>query len=92
MNLKGIKSARVALRSLVKKVSSADEEKWEELIGTAIMSEVNIYYYVKATNVRDAMLEAGADEELTKRVSAAMRTSSIVPSDLPYGDDGGSQA
>jgi hypothetical protein len=92
MNLKAIKAARVGLRALVKKVSAADEEKWEELIGTAIMSEANIYYYVKATNVRDAMLEAGADEELTKRVSAAMRTSSIVPSDLPYGDDGGSQA
>jgi len=91
MNLKSIKAARVALRSLVKKVAAAEEEKWEELIGTAIMSEVSIYHYVKATNVRDAMLEAGADEELTKRVSAAMRTSSIVPSDLPYGDEGDSQ-
>ena len=91
MNLKAIKAARVGLRTLVKKVSAADEEKWEELIGTAIMSEVSIYHYVKATNVRDAMLEAGADEELTKRVSAAMRNSSIVPSDLPYGDNGGSQ-
>jgi hypothetical protein len=91
MNLKAIKAARVGLRTLVKKVSAADEEKWEEIIGTAIMSEVSIYHYVKATNVRDAMLEAGADEELTKRVSAAMRNSSIVPSDLPYGDNGGSQ-
>ena len=91
MNLKSIKAARVGLRALVKKVSAAEEERWEELIGTAIMSEVSIFHYVKATTVRDAMLEAGADEELTKRVSAAMRASSIVPSDLPYGDEGDSQ-
>jgi hypothetical protein len=94
MNLKAIKAARIGLRALVKKVSVAEEAKWEELIGTAILSEGSIYPYVKATNVREAMLEAGADEELTKRVSEAMRKSSIVPSDLPYGDenDGGSQA
>jgi len=90
MSLRAIKAARVGLRALVKKVSATDEEKWEELIGTAIMTEVNIFNYVKATNVREAMLEAGADEELTKRVSVAMRKSSIVPSDLPYGDEGDS--
>lgn len=88
MSPKAQKAARVGLRALVKKVSSAEEKDWEELIGTAILKEINIYYYVKAVTVKAAMLECGADEELAGRVMVAMRASSSVPNDLPYGDGG----
>ena len=88
MNLKAQKAARMGLRSLVKKVSAAEEEKWEELIASAIMQEVSIYHYVNAVTVKAAMLEGGADEALATRVMAAMRTSELVPKDIPYGDGG----
>ena len=88
MNLKAQKAARMGLRSLVKKVSAAEEEKWEELIASAIMQEVSIYHYVNAVTVKAAMLEGGADEALAERVMAAMRKSELVPKDIPYGDGG----
>lgn len=88
LNLKAQKSARTGLRALIKKVSSADEEKWEELIGTAVMQEPNIFHYIKAVTVKAAMLENGADEGLAARVMSAMRASALVPEDLPYGDGG----
>jgi len=92
MTLKQQKSARIALRSLLKQMQNAEEEKWEELIGTAIMGEISIFHYVKAVTVRAAMIEAGADEAFTTRVIAAMRQSSLVPEDLPYGDENGGEA
>ena len=88
MNLKAQKAARTGLRNLIKKVAVSDEEKWEELIATAIMQEINIYHYVNAVTVRAAMLEGGASEELAARVMSAMRASEMVPKDLPYGDGG----
>ncbi|MBU6180198.1 MAG: hypothetical protein KGR69_11070, partial [Verrucomicrobia bacterium] len=88
LNLKAQKAARTGLRNLVKKVAAAEEEKWEELIAAAIMQEINIYHYVNAVTVRAGMLEAGASEELAARVMAAMRSSEMVPKDLPYGDGG----
>lgn len=88
MTLKAQKAARTGLRALIKKVSASEEEKWEELIGTAIMQEINIYHYVNAVTVKAAMLEGGADEALATRVMAAMRTSELVPKDIPYGDGG----
>jgi hypothetical protein len=88
LNLKAQKTARTGLRSLIKKVSNAEEEKWEELIATAVMQEPNIFHYIKAVTVKAAMIENGADETLAARVMAAMRASSLVPDDLPYGDGG----
>lgn len=88
MSPKAQKSARVSLRALIKKIAGSEESEWEELIGTAILKEINIYYYVKAVTVKAAMLECGAGEELAGRVIVAMRASSSVPSDLPYGDGG----
>jgi len=88
LTLKAQKAARTGLRNLIKKVASADQEKWEELIVSAIMQEVNIYHYANAVTVRAAMLEGGANEELSAQVMVAMRASEMVPKDLPYGDGG----
>jgi hypothetical protein len=85
--LKGQKAARVALRTLVRQLDSSPEEKWEELIVMALTSEFTIYHYIRAITVKAAMLEAGAAPELVTRVISAMHKSTMVPSDLPYGDD-----
>jgi len=92
LTLKQQKSARIGLRSLVKQMQNAEQEKWEELIGTAIMSEINIFHYVKAVSVKAAMIEAGADEAFAGQVITAMKQSSLVPEDLPYGDENGGEA
>lgn len=86
LGLKAMKSGRLGMRALVKKVAASDESKWEELIGTAILSEVNIFHYARAVTVRRAILEAGADDALAARVIAAMRASTMVPPDMEYGD------
>lgn len=87
LQLKGQKAARVALRTLVRQLDSAPEEKWEELIVMALTSEFTIYHYIRAITVKAAMLEAGAAPELVTRVISAMHKSTMVPSDLPYGDN-----
>ena len=86
LQLKGQKAARVALRTLVRQLASEPEEKWEELIAMALTAEFTIYHYIRAITVRAAMLEAGAPPDLVTRVIESMRQSSMVPSDLPYGD------
>ena len=86
LQLKGQKAARVALRTLVRQLASEPEEKWEELIAMALTAEFTIYHYIRAVTVKAAMLEAGAPPDLVTRVIEAMRQSSMVPSDLPYGD------
>ena len=92
LGLKAMKSARLGLRGLVKRVGASDEDKWEELIGSAILTEINILHYARAVTVKRAMLEAGADDELATRVIAAMRASSMVPQDMEYGDGNQSAA
>lgn len=87
LNLRAMKSARLGLRALVKRIAATDEDKWEELIGSAIFSEINILHYARAVTVKRAMQEGGADDALVTRVIAAMRASSIVPEDMEYGDD-----
>jgi len=87
LNLRAMKSARLGLRALVKRIAATDEDKWEELIGSAIFSEINILHYARAVTVKRAMQEGGADDALVTLVIAAMRASSIVPEDMEYGDD-----
>ncbi len=92
LGLRSMKAARLGMRVLVKRIAAAEEEKWEELIGSAILTEINILHYARAVTVKRAMLEAGADEALALRVIAAMRASSMVPQDMEYGDDNESTA
>jgi hypothetical protein len=92
LGLKAMRGARLGLRALVKRLAASEEEKWEELIGSAILTEINVLHYARAVTVKRAMLEGGADDELTTRVIAAMRASSMVPQDMEYGDDNASAA
>ena len=85
--LKAQKAARVGIRKLVKKLENEDEAKWEEIIGTAVATEVNIYHYVDAVSVHAAIREGGASPELTARIIAAMRRSSLIPEGFNYGGE-----
>ena len=85
--LKAQKSARVGIRKLVKKLEAEDEAKWDEIIGTAVATEVNIYHYVDAVSVNAAIREGGASPELTVRIIAAMQRSSLIPEGFNYGGE-----
>jgi hypothetical protein len=90
IGLKAQKTARLALRTLIKQLSAAPEERWEELISMAIGNELAIYHYANAVTVRAAMLENGATPELVHKVIIGMQTSTLISSlapDLNYGDD-----
>jgi hypothetical protein len=80
------RSARGALRSLVKNLRNTAREGWEDAITFAIASELSIYQYVAEVSVRAALLEAGADEAFSAQIIESLRASDKVPSDLPYGD------
>lgn len=79
------KTARVALRALVGKLGKAPETGWESLIATGIATEPAIYHYIQLRTVKVALAEAGANPKLTTRITAALKASALVPSDLNYG-------
>jgi hypothetical protein len=78
------RKARKAIRGLVRKLTASKEEDWFGVIAAAIQNEIGIYHYVKAVTVRAALLEAGADAEFAMRVIDAMRSSGMIPADVPY--------
>lgn len=84
--LAGQRTARNALRNLVKTLRSTPREGWEDAITFAIASELSIYQYVNDVSVRYALGEAGADEPFTAQVIESLRASDKVPNDLSYGD------
>jgi hypothetical protein len=85
--LKAQKAARVGIRRLVKKLEAEEEVKWEEIIGTAVATEVSIYHYVDAVSVYAAIREGGASPELTGRIIEAMRRSALIPDEFNYGGE-----
>ena len=82
--LRAQKSARVELRSLVRRLREADPGEWTGHIASSLSNELGIYHYVKAVTVQAALEEAGADKSLADSISEAMRQSPMVPNDLPY--------
>jgi hypothetical protein len=80
------RSARTALRNLVKTLKGTPREGWEDAITFAIASELSIYQYVNDVSVLSALLEAGAESPFAAQIIDALRASDKVPNDLPYGD------
>jgi len=79
------KQGRVGMRKLVNKLATALEESWEGIITEALMSNLDIYHYIQSVSLVLACAEAGADPGFTDRIIAALKQSSLVPSDLNYG-------
>ena len=82
--LKAQKDARVELRRLVRRLSDAPAGEWLDHILTSLQNELAIYHYIKAVTVSAALMEAGADPPLADAITTAMKSSQMVPSDLPY--------
>lgn len=87
VSLKDQRSARKALRKLAKQVEKSEDSEWEGLITAAILQEIAIYHYIKAVTVKPALTEAGLSPEIAENLMAKMKESSLVPDDLPYGDE-----
>ena len=87
LELKDQKKARKAIRKLVEDLRDSDEEKWSEITTTAVTETIEIYAYIKAVGIYAALAEGKADEELTKRIAAALKESGLIPDDIPYTEE-----
>lgn len=85
LQLKAQKNARVALRKAVKELTVSPEEKWFTIVANAIQMEGAIYHYVQAVTVFSAIMEAGADRDMTVKLIQGLKESGIMPADLNYG-------
>jgi hypothetical protein len=86
MTLSEQRDARNALQELVGTLHSSDRSQWEDTITQAIMAEPQIYNYIQAVSVRYAIRESGADNTLTENIVQALKQSSLVPTDLNFGE------
>lgn len=85
--LKAQRSARIAIRGLVKSLTPVPDTEWEGKIAAAIAQEVSIYHYVQAVSVRAALVEASAMPGVIERVVEIMKASPLVPKDFNYGEE-----
>jgi hypothetical protein len=76
------KNARVALRNLVRSLRGMTDDKWEDAITMALVSELAIYRYIQEIPVKAAIMEAGAEVAFADRIIAALAASGKVPSDI----------
>ena len=85
MGLSEQRDARNALTQLVEVLHQTGPSEWEGHITTGLMAEPQIFTYIQAVSVRQAIREAGADSTLTENIVQALQQSSIVPNDINYG-------
>jgi len=79
-----IKTARKALRTLIRRIQGTKPEAWFGTIAAALQAEMSIYHYVKAVTVREALVEGGASDDLTNKIIDAMKESGLIPPDVNY--------
>ena len=75
---------RKALRTLVQKLRTTSDEKWEGLITEAITSEFLIFRYCQDVSVSYAFKEAGGDEKTCTTVIEKLKNHPLVPEDMKY--------
>ena len=79
-----IKTARKALRTLIRRLQGTKPDMWFGTIAAALQAEMSIYHYVKAVTVREALAEGGASDDLSNRIIDSMKESGLIPSDVNY--------
>jgi|TARA_R110000824_G_scaffold105425_7_gene249562 hypothetical protein len=79
------KKARIGLRQLVQRVSTAPSSEWEAIITLGVGSTPEIYEYVKAVTIRKALVEAGATNGLDSQIIDAIDRTGLVPAEVPRG-------
>lgn len=85
MTLGEQRDARNGLTALVKTLHESDQGTWEGHITAGLMAEPQIFTYIQAVSVRQAIREAGADATLTENIVKALQASPLVPNDVNYG-------
>jgi hypothetical protein len=80
------KSARKALRTMVRELLKTENEGWEGVITMGLVNEPSIYHYIQAVTVDYALKEAGAKSDFKADIVSALRASPLVPDELNYGD------
>lgn len=86
LSLEDQKGARTAIIQLMKVLSQAEKAKWEEIITAGLMQQPSIYQYIQVVSVIQALTETGAPPQLVQDVILALKQSTLIPSDLNYGD------
>ena len=81
------RNARNALRQLVRKLSKSPRDQWEGMIVAALAAQLDIYHYIQAVSLSNALTEVGGDPDLHQAITEALRKSELVPSDLNYGEN-----
>lgn len=84
LGLPAQRNARKALRELARAIRGAKPEGWAALVTEAIAAEPTIWHYVNAVSVRNALVEAGAEQDLAQRIIEGLKESPLVPKDLRY--------
>lgn len=79
------KAARTGLRSLIGALERKPKEEWEEAIVKSISAQPVIYRYIQGITVRSALYEVGASDAMVHDVIEMMKSSPLVPDDIPYG-------
>ena len=85
MTLSEQRDARNGMIQLVKQLHSSEQSEWEGIITQGLMSVPEIFPYIQAVTVRNAIREAGADQILTENIVKALQQSPIVPNTINYG-------
>jgi hypothetical protein len=79
------KTARKAIRELVREIRQTPQEEWAPMIVGAMEDLPQIGAYVHAATVKAALLEAGADLGLADAVIANLDASGLLSSEFPRG-------
>lgn len=87
MKLRDQRTARNALRKLVRRMVRADPSEWEAKIAGAIAAEISIYHYIQAVGLKSAIAESGGDMDFIAALTASLKASEMVPADINYGEE-----
>ena len=79
------KTARLAIRNLVRSLRNTPEDQWGVAVAQAVGAEMAIYHYCEQVTIRYAVREGGADDVLAQRIIEAIDASGLVPANIPRG-------
>jgi len=79
------RKARKAIASLVARLRAEPEPQWEGVITLGVLQNPAVIEYIKATTVRGAVMEGGADAAFAAKIVQAIDSSGLVPPTIPRG-------
>ena len=79
------KSARIAIRKLVKSLSVSASDEWQSKVVGAVTQNLEIIDYIREKTIRQALIEGGAKDGLQDQILDAINATGLVPADIPRG-------